>query len=76
VARTIILRAITQLRRACACGDAAAALEVLVDVVPEYEASDVARKVARLASLRVKSPGSHESVRMPVLRTEVFGRTA
>jgi FlaA1/EpsC-like NDP-sugar epimerase len=74
VARTSILRAVIQLRRACASGDAAAALEALADVVPDYEASDASRKAARLASLRAKGPSSHESVKVPAIRTEVFGR--
>ena len=76
VARTTTLRAVTRLRRACASGDAAAALDALTDVVPHYEASDLARKTARLVSLRVKGPSSHEPVKAPAHRTEVFGRSA
>ena len=76
VPRASILQAVTQIRRACASGDAALALDALMNVVPEYEASDAARKVARLTSLRAKAPSSRESVTAPVLRTEVFGRTA
>jgi FlaA1/EpsC-like NDP-sugar epimerase len=76
VARTSILRAVTQLRRACASGDAAAALEALADVVPDYQISDAARKAARLASLRAKGPATHEPVKAQAFRTEVFGRSA
>jgi FlaA1/EpsC-like NDP-sugar epimerase len=76
VARTSILRAITRLRRACASGDAAAALEALADVMPDYDASDAARKAARLASLRAKGPACLEPVKAQASRTEVFGRLA
>jgi FlaA1/EpsC-like NDP-sugar epimerase len=74
VTRTSILRAITQIRRACASGDAAAALAALVEVVPQYEPSDAARKAAHLASLRAKGPSSLEPAKAPVLNREVFGR--
>jgi hypothetical protein len=56
VSRTSIQQAITRLRRACAAGDAAMALETLIKAVPDYEASDLALKTARLASLRVNAP--------------------
>ena len=75
VPRTSILRAVRQLRRACAAGDAAAALEALSAVVPDYEISDAARKAARLASLRAKVP-AHDPVIAQAFRTEVFGRLA
>jgi FlaA1/EpsC-like NDP-sugar epimerase len=61
VPRTSIQRAVTQIRRACAAGDAALALEAIVKVVPGYEASDVALKAARLASLRVSAPSTRGS---------------
>jgi FlaA1/EpsC-like NDP-sugar epimerase len=61
VPRTSIQRAVTQLRRACAAGDAALALETIVKAVPDYEATDAARKAARLASLRVSAPSTRGS---------------
>ena len=59
--RTSIHRAVTQLRRACAVGDATLALETIVKAVPDYDASDAAVKAARLASLRVSAPSTRGS---------------
>jgi FlaA1/EpsC-like NDP-sugar epimerase len=42
VSRTLIQQAITRLRRACAAGDAAMALETLMMAVQDYEASELA----------------------------------
>jgi len=56
VARSSIQQAVRQLRRACAAGDAAMALEAIAKAVPDYEASDSALRIARLASLRVAVP--------------------
>ena len=61
IPRVSIQRAVTQLRRACAAGDAAMALEAIVKAVPDYEASDAALKAARLASLRVSAPSTRGS---------------
>ena len=61
VPRVSIQRAVTQLRRACAAGDATLALETIVKAVPDYEASDAAIKAARLASLRVSAPSTRGS---------------
>jgi FlaA1/EpsC-like NDP-sugar epimerase len=55
VPRATIQHAVTQLRRACAAGDAARALEAIVKAVPDYEISEAALKAARLASLRVNA---------------------
>jgi FlaA1/EpsC-like NDP-sugar epimerase len=74
VSRAMVQHAVTQLRRACASGDAALALEVLARAVPDYEASDSALKIARLASLRVSAPSSHKS--SAAVRADVLGRSA
>jgi FlaA1/EpsC-like NDP-sugar epimerase len=61
IPRVSIQRAVTQLRRACAAGDAAMALEAIVKAVPDYDASEAALKGARLASLRVSAPSTRGS---------------
>jgi FlaA1/EpsC-like NDP-sugar epimerase len=52
VSRGSIQQAVRQIRRACAAGDAALTLDAIARAVPDYEASEAALKVARLASLR------------------------
>jgi FlaA1/EpsC-like NDP-sugar epimerase len=52
VSRADIIMAIRQIRRACAAGDAAMALDTIAAAVPDYEPSEVAAKAARLASRR------------------------
>jgi FlaA1/EpsC-like NDP-sugar epimerase len=58
VARQEILRAVRQIRRACASGDATMALETLAAAVVGYEPSEVAVKAARSASRRVGARSS------------------
>jgi hypothetical protein len=58
VTRSSIVRAVRQIRRACAAGDATVALEALTSAVADYEPSEVAVKAARLVSLRVNAPSS------------------
>jgi FlaA1/EpsC-like NDP-sugar epimerase len=58
VPRTTIQHVVMHLRRACAAGDAARALEMILKAVPDYESSDAALKAARLASLRVSAPSA------------------
>ena len=53
VSRHDIVRAVRQIRRACASGDATMALETLARAVAGYEPSEVAVKAARSASRRV-----------------------
>ncbi len=53
VARHEIIKAVRQLRRACAAGDATMALDTLASAVAGYEPSEVAVKAARSASRRV-----------------------
>ena len=76
VSRTSIQQAITRLRRACAAGDAAMALETLIKAVPDYEASDLALKTARLASLRVNAPSTRAPRSADTLRPDALGRSA
>jgi FlaA1/EpsC-like NDP-sugar epimerase len=58
VARQRVIHAIRQIRRACASGDAAMALDAIAAAVPDYEPSDVALKAARSASRRVGIPSA------------------
>jgi FlaA1/EpsC-like NDP-sugar epimerase len=53
VARVEIIKAVRQLRRACASGDATMALDTLARAAAGYEPSEVAIKAARSASRRV-----------------------
>ena len=76
VSRTSIQQAVTRLRRACAAGDATMALETLIKAVPDYEASEVAVKTARLASLRVNAPSTRMSKTDRGVRPDVLGRSA
>jgi FlaA1/EpsC-like NDP-sugar epimerase len=59
VSRQHLIHAIRQIRRACASGDAAMALETIAAAVPDYEPSDVALKAARVASRRLGIPSAH-----------------
>jgi FlaA1/EpsC-like NDP-sugar epimerase len=61
VSRSAIQLAVTRLRRACASGDAATALEAISKAVPDYQASDSALKSARLTALRVNAPSTRTS---------------
>jgi len=76
VSRTAIQQAVTRLRRACATGDAAMALETLIKAVPHYEASESAKKTARLASLRLNAPSTGQSSSFATLQSDVIGRSA
>jgi len=76
VSRTAIQQAVTRLRRACATGDAAMALETLIKAVPHYEASESAKKTARLASLRLNAPSTRQSSSFATLQSDVIGRSA
>jgi FlaA1/EpsC-like NDP-sugar epimerase len=76
IPRASILQAITRIRRACAKGDAAMALDALANVVSDYDVTDSAWKAARLASLRVNIPLSGPPVKTTAVRTQVFGRSA
>jgi FlaA1/EpsC-like NDP-sugar epimerase len=58
VARADVIEAVRQIRRACASGDAAMALETIAAAVPDYEPSDAAVKAARSASRRVGVPSA------------------
>ena len=58
VSRQDIIRAVRQIRRACASGDATMALETIGWAVAGYEASEVAIKAARSASRRIGAPSS------------------
>lgn len=58
VPRREIIRAVRQLRRACASGDAMMALETLAGAVAGYEPSDAAIKAARSASRRIGAASS------------------
>jgi FlaA1/EpsC-like NDP-sugar epimerase len=58
VARHEIIKAVRQLRRACAAGDATMALDTLASAVAGYEPSEVAVKAARSASRRVSAPST------------------
>jgi FlaA1/EpsC-like NDP-sugar epimerase len=58
VARHDIVRAVRQIRRACASGDATMALDTLASAVAGYQPSEVALKAARSASRRVGAPSS------------------
>jgi FlaA1/EpsC-like NDP-sugar epimerase len=58
VARHEIIKAVRQLRRACASGDATMALDTLASAVSGYEPSEVAVKAARSASRRVGAPST------------------
>jgi FlaA1/EpsC-like NDP-sugar epimerase len=72
VPRHNVTHAIRQLRRACASGDALMALETIAGAVPDYEASEAAQKIARLASLRLNAPSTREAG----LRSIPLGRSA
>jgi FlaA1/EpsC-like NDP-sugar epimerase len=74
VPRTTIQHVVMHLRRACAAGDAARALEMILKAVPDYESSDAALKAARLASLRVSAPSARGGA--ATTRPEGFIRTA
>jgi hypothetical protein len=52
------------------------ALETLIKAVPDYEASEVAVKTARLASLRVNAPSTRMSKTDRGVRPDVLGRSA
>jgi len=58
VARHEIVKAVRQIRRACAAGDATMALETIQAAVAGYEPSEVAIKAARSASRRVGATSS------------------
>jgi FlaA1/EpsC-like NDP-sugar epimerase len=58
VSRLDVIKAVRQLRRACAAGDATMALETLASAVAGYEPSEVAVKAARSASRRVGAPST------------------
>jgi FlaA1/EpsC-like NDP-sugar epimerase len=58
VSRASVVRALRQIRRACAAGDAVVALRALTSAVTDYEASEAAEKAARLVSLRVNAPST------------------
>jgi FlaA1/EpsC-like NDP-sugar epimerase len=58
VSRHDVIKAIRQLRRACAAGDATMALDTLASAVEGYEPSEVAIRAARSASRRVGAPSS------------------
>jgi FlaA1/EpsC-like NDP-sugar epimerase len=58
VARYEIIKAVRQIRRACASGDATKALDILANAVAGYEPSEVAVKAARSASRRVGAPST------------------
>jgi FlaA1/EpsC-like NDP-sugar epimerase len=66
VSRADIVNAIRQIRRACASGHAAMALDTIAAAVSDYEPSDAALKAARLASGRA---GVTQS-RVPAQRPE------
>ena len=53
VPRHDVIRAIRQIRRACAAGDATMALDTIARAVAGYEPSEVAVKAARVASRRI-----------------------
>lgn len=72
VPRQAIIHAVREIRRACAAGDAAMALNAITAAVPEYEPSDAAVKHARLVSQRVGVRGTRDSAR----RLEPLRRTA
>jgi FlaA1/EpsC-like NDP-sugar epimerase len=74
VSRAQVQLAVTRLRRACASGDAAMALDALVKAVPDYQASESALKSARLAALRVNAPST--KVGETGTRSEALGRSA
>ena len=78
VSRISIQQAVTQLRRACAAGDAAKALET---VHPrQYQTTKPARsakKTARLASLRLNAPSTRQSSSFATQQSaDVVGRSA
>jgi FlaA1/EpsC-like NDP-sugar epimerase len=58
VSRHEIVKAIRQIRRACAAGDATMALDTIASAVAGYEPSELAVKAARSASRRVSAPSS------------------
>jgi FlaA1/EpsC-like NDP-sugar epimerase len=58
VSRPEVIKAIRQIRRACAAGDATLALETLAAAVADYEPSDLAIRAARSASRRIGAPSS------------------
>jgi FlaA1/EpsC-like NDP-sugar epimerase len=58
VARSLVTTALRKIRRACAAGDAAMALEAIAAAVPDYEPSETALKAARSASRRVNAPST------------------
>ena len=61
VSRQDVIKAVRQIRRACASGDAAMALAAIAAAVPDYEPSETAQKTARLMSLRINSRSTRES---------------
>ena len=58
VSRQDVIKAVRQIRRACAAGDATMALDAIAAAVPDYEPSETAIKAARSASRRVGAPSS------------------
>jgi FlaA1/EpsC-like NDP-sugar epimerase len=75
VSRAAVQTAVRQIRRACAAGDAAKALDAIAKAVPDYEPSEAATKVARLVSLRAGVPTAR--VAGPAAsRQESLGRPA
>jgi len=52
------------------------ALETLIKAVPHYEASESAKKTARLASLRLNAPSTRQSSSFATLQSDVIGRSA
>ena len=58
VSRQDIIKAVRQIRRACAAGDATMALDAIAAAVSDYEPSEVAVKAARSASRRVGASSS------------------
>lgn len=65
VSRQQIIHAVRQIRRACASGDAAMALDTIAAAVSDYEPSEVAVKAARAASRRIGITAGRAVVQRP-----------
>jgi len=76
ISRPLVQLAVTRLRRACASGDAAAALDAIVKAVPDYQASESALKTARLVALRVNAPSTRAGSTDAPGRSDALGRSA
>ena len=76
ISRPLVQLAVTRLRRACASGDAAAALDAIVKAVPDYQASESALKTARLVALRVNAPSTRAGSTDVPGRSDALGRSA